>query len=181
MPTAAPAQRVMRVFVSSTFRDMQAEREELVKRVFPRLRKLCEQRGVTWGEADLRWGITEEQAERGEVLPVCLAEVGRCQPFFFCLLGERYGWVPDHLSPDLLAQYPWLAGCEGRSATELEVVHGVLRHLRQAELLFADQAEDQQLQVVLEEAEALATAHDQGTLADQVKQLRERKQPRPGQ
>ncbi|MBI3610876.1 MAG: DUF4062 domain-containing protein [Nitrospirae bacterium] len=48
-------QRVIRVFVSSTFRDMHAEREELVKRVFPQLRKLCEQRGVTWGEVDLRW------------------------------------------------------------------------------------------------------------------------------
>ena len=51
--------RQIRVFVSSTFRDMQAEREELVKRVFPQLRKLCEARGVVWGEVDLRWGITD--------------------------------------------------------------------------------------------------------------------------
>jgi hypothetical protein len=58
-------QRVMRVFVSSTFRDMQAEREELVKVVFPQLRKLCETRGVTWGEVDLRWGVTEEQKAEG--------------------------------------------------------------------------------------------------------------------
>jgi len=36
---------VIRVFVSSTFADMHAEREELVKRVFPELRKLCEARG----------------------------------------------------------------------------------------------------------------------------------------
>ena len=35
--------RAVRVFISSTFRDMQAERDELVKRVFPQLRKLCEQ------------------------------------------------------------------------------------------------------------------------------------------
>jgi len=40
-----PIDRVIRVFVSSTFRDMHAEREELVKRVFPELRKLCEARG----------------------------------------------------------------------------------------------------------------------------------------
>jgi hypothetical protein len=41
-----PDARTIRVFVSSTFRDMFAEREELVKRVFPQLRKLCEQRGA---------------------------------------------------------------------------------------------------------------------------------------
>jgi hypothetical protein len=51
--------RVIRVFVSSTFRDMFAEREELVKQIFPQLRKLCDQRGVVWGEVDLRWGVTE--------------------------------------------------------------------------------------------------------------------------
>jgi hypothetical protein len=32
---------------------MQEEREELVKQVFPQLRRLCERRGVTWGEVDL--------------------------------------------------------------------------------------------------------------------------------
>jgi len=58
---ATAGERVIRVFVSSTFRDMVAEREQLVKRIFPRLRKVCEERGVTWGEVDLRWGITDEQ------------------------------------------------------------------------------------------------------------------------
>lgn len=52
--------RVIRVFVSSTFRDMQAERDELVLKIFPQLRRLCEERGVTWGEIDLRWGISDE-------------------------------------------------------------------------------------------------------------------------
>jgi hypothetical protein len=65
-------QRVIRVFISSTFKDMDAEREELVKYVFPKLRKLCEERYVTWGEVDLRWGVTNEQAAEGKVLPICL-------------------------------------------------------------------------------------------------------------
>jgi len=50
-------QRVIRVFMSSTFKDMMAERDHLVKFTFPQLRKLCESRGVVWGEVDLRWGI----------------------------------------------------------------------------------------------------------------------------
>ena len=64
--------RTVRVFISSTFRDMHAEREEVVERAFPQLRKLCEERGVVWSEVDLCWGITDEQSQRGEVLwPIC--------------------------------------------------------------------------------------------------------------
>lgn len=121
-------QRVGRVFVSSTFRDMNAEREELVKRVFPKLRKLCEQRGVVWGEVDLRWGITDQQAAEGQVLPICLAEIERCRPFFIGLLGSRYGWVPDAVDAELLSQEPWLEEHLERSITELEILHGVLNN-----------------------------------------------------
>lgn len=127
--TAAPASsspRLVRVFVSSTFLDMHAEREELVKRIFPQLRKLCESRCVTWGEVDLRWGITDEQEAEGKVLPVCLAEIRNCRPYFLGILGERYGWVPDRLPPDVVAREPWLARHVGRSVTELEILHGVL-------------------------------------------------------
>ena len=46
--------RVVRVFISSTFRDMFRERDILVKRIFPQLRELGEERFVTWGEVDLR-------------------------------------------------------------------------------------------------------------------------------
>ncbi|MGH3115792.1 MAG: tetratricopeptide repeat protein [Gaiellales bacterium] len=127
LPTAAiTTERVIRVFVSSTFRDMQAEREELVKWVFPQLRKRCDERRVTWSEVDLRWGITDEQKAEGKVLPICLAEIKRCRPYFIGLLGERYGWVPDEIDQSLLAEQPWLAEHTHRSITELEVLHGVL-------------------------------------------------------
>jgi len=122
----APGRRVLRVFVSSTFLDMQEEREELVKRVFPRLRRLCESRGVTWGEVDLRWGVTDEQRAEGKVLPLCLAEIRRCRPYFLGLLGRRYGWVPAEIDPALSDREEWLRGHRGSSVTELEILHGVL-------------------------------------------------------
>ena len=134
--TSAVQQRVIRVFVSSTFRDMQAEREELVKRVFPQLRKLCEERGVTWGEVDLRWGVTDEQKSEGQVLPICLAEIRRCRPYFIGLLGERYGWVPDEFPPALLDDEGWLGERRGRSVTELEILQGVLNDSAMAEHAF---------------------------------------------
>jgi tetratricopeptide (TPR) repeat protein len=133
----APAQpRVIRVFISSTFRDMQAERDELVKFIFPQLRKLCEQRGVTWGEVDLRWGISDEQKLEGMVLPICLDEIQRCRPYFIGMLGERYGWVPDEISSALIERAPWLKEHLGHSVTELEVLHGVLNNPGMAEHAF---------------------------------------------
>ena len=128
--------RVVRVFISSTFRDMQAEREELVKRIFPQLRKLCDQRGVVWGEVDLRWGITQEEAERGEVLSICLAEIERCRPYFIGLLGERYGWVPDEINQELSDREEWLKENAGHSVTELEILYGVLNDPTMADHAF---------------------------------------------
>ena len=121
--------RQIRVFVSSTFRDMHAERDHLVKFVFPELRRLCESRGVTWGEVDLRWGVTDEAAAEGRVLPVCLEEISRCRPYFIGMLGERYGWVPQSIPQELLEKEAWLREQfrERKSVTELEILHGVLR------------------------------------------------------
>jgi tetratricopeptide (TPR) repeat protein len=134
--TATREQRVVRVFVSSTFRDMHAERDELIKRTFPQLRRLCEERGVGWSEVDLRWGITEEQSQRGEVLPICLAEIQRCRPYFIGLLGERYGWVPHEIPNELIEQEPWLQSHLHHSVTELEILHGVLNDLKMSDRAF---------------------------------------------
>jgi tetratricopeptide (TPR) repeat protein len=122
-------QREVRVFLSSTFRDMKQEREVLVKKIFPQLRKLCAERFVTFSEVDLRWGITNEQKDEGQVLPLCLAEIERCRPYFIGILGERYGWIPDGgaFNQRLLSDQPWLTDYkDGASVTELEIIHGVL-------------------------------------------------------
>jgi tetratricopeptide (TPR) repeat protein len=127
--------REFRVFVSSTFRDMKVERDELVLRIFPRLRKACQERGVVWSDVDLRWGITEEQAAEGKVLPICLAEIKR-RPYFVGILGERYGWIPDEIPDDLTAREPWLKEHRERSVTELEMLHGVLEDPHMADRAF---------------------------------------------
>lgn len=127
------SQRVVRVFVSSTFRDMQHERDALVKRAFPELRRRCRDRGLEFVDVDLRWGITEDQARDGQVIPICLDEIDRCRPYFVCLLGGRYGWIPEDLHPSLIERWPWLSDCVGRSVTEFEILHGVLRERARAQ------------------------------------------------
>jgi hypothetical protein len=56
-----------RVFISSTFRDMHAERDHLVKVVFPELRERLLPHRIELIDIDLRWGITEEEAQNDRV------------------------------------------------------------------------------------------------------------------
>jgi hypothetical protein len=84
------AWRTVRVFISSTFRDMQAERDHLVRFVFPRLRETLLKRRIHLVDVDLRWGVTGDQ----DAFDLCMDEIDRCHPRFVCMLGGRYGWVP---------------------------------------------------------------------------------------
>ncbi len=125
--------RTLRLFLSSTFRDFGEERNLLVKRVFPALRAKLKDRLVELVDVDLRWGITAKEAENGEVLPICLAEIDRARPYFIGMLGERYGWIPppEGFAPDLIERQPWLKKHQGgKSVTELEILHGVLNNHR---------------------------------------------------
>lgn len=120
--------RLIRVFVSSTFLDMREERDHLVKFTFPKLRSICRDRDVEFIDVDLRWGVTDEQKAEGKVLSICLAEIKKCRPFFIGLLGERYGWIPAEIDEALVEERGWLKEQAGKSVTELEILHGVLRN-----------------------------------------------------
>lgn len=120
--------RTIRLFISSTFHDMHAERDYLVKVVFPELRERMARRRLHLVDLDLRWGVTEQEAERGKVLEVILEEIDRSRPFFIAILGERYGSVPDKVPEDTEFAYPWIRDYPSHSITALEVIHGVLRN-----------------------------------------------------
>ena len=121
------------IFISSTFVDMQAERDYLRTRVFPELEERLRARRHHLEWVDLRVGIAtaaqrdDEAARELHVLKVCLAEVARCRPFLIVLLGDRYGWVPP---PDRVRAAAGEAGFSaditGRSVTDLEIELGVL-------------------------------------------------------
>ena len=118
--------KTVRVFISSTFRDMHAERDHLVKRVFPALRERLQKYRIHLVDVDLRWGITEEESEKDQVLDLCLQQIDECRPLFVGILGERYGWVPETFTEEAASKYGWVQYHTGKSVTELEIVHGVL-------------------------------------------------------
>jgi len=128
--------QTVRIFISSTFRDMQAERDHLVKIVFPELRERCAERRLHLIDLDLRWGVTEEEAEQGKVLEVILGEIDRARPFFVAMLGERYGYIPENIPEGTESTHAWLGDYPGHSITALEIIHGVLRDAELAKRSF---------------------------------------------
>ncbi|KAK5582092.1 hypothetical protein RB653_003675 [Dictyostelium firmibasis] len=120
--------RNAKVFISSTFLDMQGERDLLVKTIFPELRAKCLKNRIHLTEIDLRWGITEEDALKNRSIDLCLEEVDRCRPFFISLLGQRYGWVPKKEQIPQDSKYDWIRELPTqRSITELEVLYAAFQ------------------------------------------------------
>nr|XP_042710923.1 telomerase protein component 1 [Chrysemys picta bellii] len=125
-PALTPAPRSrwrsIRVFISSPVRDMQGERDVVLRAVLPALRARAAPHHLALQEIDLRWGITEQEARQERQLELCLSEVARSQ-LFVGILGERYGYVPREYSLPDTPQYEWVKSYpRGRSITELEVM-----------------------------------------------------------
>src|ERR1017187_5467116 len=120
-------QKNVRVFISSTFRDMHAERDHLVTVVFPELRERVELLGLEFFDVDLRWGVPAKDAngETANSWEYCRQWIDRVEPFFVCMLGQRYGWEPE--PEQLKAEEDRERQRENRrSITDMEVRHAVL-------------------------------------------------------
>lgn len=115
------------VFISSTFADMQSERDALRSVVFPdleaRFRTRCQH--LEW--IDLRIGASpgprsDPSAREALILKVCFDEVRRSRPFLIALIGDRYGSVPPAQGIEHAAAEAGLReDVSGRSLTDLEI------------------------------------------------------------
>lgn len=117
-------------FVSSTFKDMQGERDALHRTVMPRLREQAAKNGENIQFVDLRWGISTGDLDSSEstskILSVCLQEVKNCKPYMIVLLGQRYGWIPPvEQIRDAGAQMDFDPEDLEISVTELEIRFGM--------------------------------------------------------
>jgi WD40 repeat protein len=158
--------KTVRVFISSTFRDMHAERDHLVIVVFPEFRERVEQLGLEFFDVDLRWGVPtkDNKGETANSWEYCRQWIDRVEPFFVCILGQRYGWVPE---PEQLKSREdrQRQQDEQRSITDMEVRHAVLSTERKRRSYF-----------YLRATEAPATASeyvDPPALLDKLEQLKQ--------
>lgn len=114
------------IFISSTFKDMQLERDLINRVLVPALNEYFSRFRIRVRLIDMRWGINTENVGEEEreqyILDVCLREIDRSRPFFLGLLGHRYGWVP---SEKQLSEYTSQLGLTHPvSVTELEILYG---------------------------------------------------------
>ena len=119
------------VFVSSTFKDMQFERDEVKNHLTPRIDTFLSSFGENVYFGDLRWGVntlmmSEEESSK-KVLKVCLDEIDDCRPYMIVFIGERYGWIP---AKELMEEMMSIKGINGLdpdiSVTNLEIEYGAL-------------------------------------------------------
>ena len=133
--------REIRIFLSSTFVDLEEERSALI-RVFEKIKYEIKKREVYLTVVDLRWGVTEEESKEGKVISVCLNEIENSHPFFIGLLGNRYGYAPNEqdliANPELAERYPWIKNDieAGLSITEIEMQYGALRQQEETDAAF---------------------------------------------
>ncbi len=130
MKTSTPW-RTFSIFISSTFADMQAERDHLKNIVFPKVEEELRKKRIRLETVDLRWGVdtasVNEDEREATILKVCLEEIERCKPFFIGLLGDRYGWVPpEERITNATVGIKLLLPNKGKSVTALEIEFGVL-------------------------------------------------------
>ena len=119
------------IFVSSTFRDMDRERDAIQQIVSPMLNKEARRHGQSVSFCDLRWGIDtsllESESGSQKVLEVCLDEIDRCQPPMVVILGDRYGWIPsESLVRSTADKYALELDDLEKSVTALEIEYGAL-------------------------------------------------------
>lgn len=118
--------RTYSVFISSTFADMQSERDYLRMQVFPQINDELKKYCIKLRPIDLRWGIntleTNEESVEEKVLRICIEEINRSKPFFLGLLGNRYGYIPHEESIKDIG-----TGYQDQSITAIEISYGLLR------------------------------------------------------
>lgn len=124
------------IFISSTFVDMDAERDIIKFQVVNRLNSHFSTRKISFQVIDLRSGINTELFSKEErerrILDVCFNSIDTSRPFFIGLLGERYGWIPPKDKHQyIINRLPrekkaLLQGSEDASVTEMEILYGAI-------------------------------------------------------
>ena len=117
-----------KIFISSTFKDMQNERDLIRNEILPEIENHAMKYGITVNIVDLRWGINTDDCEDSDeasvkILKTCFDEITLCKPFFIGIVGERYGWIPsiDSIKNSIDPSFSNKLNFEEKSVTEYEM------------------------------------------------------------
>ena len=92
-----PSRNIL-VFISSTFTDTAAERNILLRDVFPYLDEYARKHGFYFQGSEMRWGIRKHASEDNMTAEICLSEMDNCQEScgvnYVLLQTQKYGYQP---------------------------------------------------------------------------------------
>lgn len=118
------------LFISSTFNDMQIERDVLHQKVIPYIRRYASSLGESIRIIDLRWGVDTSEIESEKitekVIRTCLKGIEQCDNYVIAFLGNRYGWIPLDFPYDYLKSEYGIVFETPVSMTEIELQYGIL-------------------------------------------------------
>ncbi len=125
-----------KIFVSSTFKDMYAERDILHRQVSAILAKRIAESDLDCKVkfVDLRWGIDDRSdfADRSEfIIEKCFTSISECD-LFLCILGDTLGTCVDS---QVLSRYSSLPADTQHGYTELEIEYAK-KHFDSSQLIF---------------------------------------------
>lgn len=115
------------IFVSSTFKDFQVERELILRRVEKEINDELQNENIGVNFVDLRWGIDTQEGGLKKVITFCIDYVNQSKPYFLILLGDSYGSLvsKDLLKPIYTINNLKYDGKE-KSVTEVEIESSLL-------------------------------------------------------
>lgn len=126
--------KYLKVFVSSTFLDMDIERDALKNIVEPRLNEFLKDYACNIEFIDLRHSVktTKDmslQEREKQIFNICLEEIDNCRPYFMGIIGHRYGWIPSEdgvACPPINIPEGFPVDEQKLSVTMYEFLHGIL-------------------------------------------------------
>lgn len=122
--------RIVKIFISSTFREMTRERDDIQQIVFSKIRFWAKKLGVLVIPIDLRWGISEEDIESGKLAAQCESAVLECYPYFLTILGNTYGTDNPKVLGVIGENY------KGKSVTDFEITKGIIEGNNKRALIY---------------------------------------------
>ena len=111
------------LFLSSTFNDMQKERDAFHQFIVPYINKFLSVYGQSIQLCDLRWGVdtseNNEEESTKKIINVCFDSIRTSDPFFVVMIGERYGWIPPYEYTENIRDFD--IEYHNQSVTEMEI------------------------------------------------------------
>lgn len=125
--------KYIKVFVSSTFKDMDIERDALKNLVEPQINDFLREYACTLEFVDLRHSVKTNSKmslieREKQIFNVCLEEIDHCKPYFIGIVGHRYGWIPSEDNvpcPQIEIPKDFPIARANLSVTMYEFLHGV--------------------------------------------------------